>query len=124
MEVNRSRILELSPRAKMVTFRISKSDPKRKSLTLFSEPSNEFEVKNITVMLLAVGVGAIVILFLFIFCVVLCIKKYNKNHTKDAKKEFKYSTKPYHQTYTPTHHHFENNRPFLIRYVFMYDWTD
>jgi len=87
-----------------VIFRIALTDSK-KSTSIFSSPSNTIQVTDFNSLVLMIGIGAIVFIFLFIMMVVLCMRRYSQNHTKDAKKEFKYDPRHFHHTATYSQHY-------------------
>ena len=106
-ELSNDNLLELLPEGASttdVTFRIALTDSK-KSTSKFSSPSNAIQVTDFNSLVLMIGIGAIVFIFLFIMMVVFCMRRYSQNHTKDAKKEFKYDPRHFHHTSTYAQHY-------------------
>ena len=55
--VNVEELLEISPLAKIVSFRAARADYKARIISRFSEPSQEVEVRSLNAMLLMIGIG-------------------------------------------------------------------
>ena len=106
-ELSNDQLLDFLPEGPSTTdisFRIASTDTK-KSTSMFSLQSAAIKVTDFNSLVLMIGIGAIVFICLFIVLVVFCMRRYSQNHTKDAKKEFKYDPRHFHHTATYSQHY-------------------